>query len=102
MAIADPGVRLAELTAFGDALAELVSAVAEERAYAIDAIRLPATAGGRPEAIRPLARRLRMDESRVRQLLRLIEGAETDSADEHAAPVQLDSNELARDGAGAA
>lgn len=86
MDIADPGLRLDALTAFGNALAELVQAVAEERAYAIAAQRHPATADQKQEGVRPLARRLGMDEARVRQLLRLIEGAETDSAQTDAAP----------------
>lgn len=75
MAIADPAVRLARLTALGDALAELAQAVAEERAYALAALRLPR------ESVRKLAARRGMHESRVRQLLALIEGAEPHSAE---------------------
>lgn len=93
MGIADPGVRLDRLTQLGEALAELGQAVAEERGYALAALRLPR------ESVRKLAVRRGMHESRVRQLLALIEGAETGSADENAAPVQLDANELAQGGA---
>lgn len=70
--MAHPGDRLHSLTEIAEALAELVRVVAEERAYAVTDLRLP------DESVRGLARRLRLDESRVRQMLAAV--AEPDSA----------------------